>query len=461
MIGGCSNCPWTRAGTLIQAVENMTKVTGNHTLEWGGDYHRWRDDLLLVGDPPGFFNFAPGTTALNGNNAPASGFANQFASFLLGELNSVQRGYANVFPALRQNQLFFYFGDKWQAGHKLTVNAGIRWEYYGPLLRTLPVASRTTSRALILWSWRESESVPRNMGLQPDYKNWSPRFGIDYRISSSSVVRGGFGMSTLPWNIDLFAYNYPIEPSQSFSSLSSFGPAILSNNSAASLAAGFPALPPYVPPANGILPANTPALLNQSYYAINLNWKNPYLESWNFAYERTLPGNWVLDLAYVGNHGVHAPIEYNQNAATEYGQGVAGQPEYGPCAACGSPNANVGRTASTTEFFAGYNSNYNALQIKLDHKFARGFAMTNSYTYGRALGFASEASDYPNGLLDYVNQRRNYAETDFNQTHIFNETYRWRLPFGPGSRLASKGVPARYWGLAAQRNVGGDQRAFP
>ena len=70
MIGGCGNCPWNRAGTNIEVVENMTKVTGNHTLEWGADYHRWRDDLLLVGDPPGAFTFAAGTTALNAKTAP-------------------------------------------------------------------------------------------------------------------------------------------------------------------------------------------------------------------------------------------------------------------------------------------------------------------------------------------------------------------------------------------------------
>ncbi len=446
MIGGCNNCPWTRAGTLIQAVENMTKVTGNHTLEWGGDYRRWRDDLLLVGDPPGAFTFAAGTTALNAKNAPPSSFANQFASFLLGDVSSVARGYANVFPALRQNQLFVYFGDKWQAGPKLTINVGLRWEYYGP-----PTPHFAGGFSNYIPSTNSLELagigvVPRNMGLQPDYKNWGPRFGVDYRINNNSVVRAGFGMSTLPWNIDLWAYNYPIEPTQSYSSLSSFGPAILSNNTGATFEQGIPALPPYVPPPNGILPANTPALLNQSYYAINLNWKNPYLESWNLAYERTLPGNWVLDIAYVGNHGIHTPIEYNQNAATQYGLGAAGQPEYGPCAACGSPNANVGRTASTTEFFAGYNSNYNALQVKLDHKFARGFALTNSYTYGKALGFASEASDYPNGLLDYVNQRRNYAATDFNQTHIFNDSFIWHLPFGEGSHLANSGVAGQILG---------------
>ncbi len=446
MIGGCNNCPWTRAGTLIEGVENMTKVSGNHTFEWGADYHRWRDDLLLVGNPPGAFNFATGTTALNAANAPVTGLANQFASFLLGVPNTVNRGYANVFPALRQNQLFLYFGDKWQASPKLTVNAGLRWEYYGPptphfaggFSNYVP-SSNTLQLAGI-------GSVPRNMGMQPDYKNWGPRLGVDYRLSPNSVVRAGFGMSTLAWNIDLFAYNYPLEPTQSYTSLSSFGPAVLSNNNAASFEQGIPALPAYVPPASGIIPANSPALLNQSYYAINLNWKNPYLESWNLAYERTLPGNWVVDIAYVGNHGIHTPIEYNENAATSYGSGAAGQPQYGPCAACGSPNAPVGRTAATTEFFAGYSSNYNALQIKFDHKFARGFSVTNSYTYSKALGYASEASDYPNGLLDYVNQRRNYAATDFNQTHIFNESFLWHLPFGAGSHLASTGIASKVLG---------------
>ena len=156
MIGGCGNCPWNRAGTNIEVVENMTKVKGNHILEWGADYHRWRDDLLLVGNPPGAFAFVAGTTALNSPTAPKSAFANQFASFLLGVPNSVNRGYVNVFPALRQNQIFVYFGDKWQASPRFTVSAGLRWEYYGPPTRTLRVVFPTTFQASTLSSWPES-----------------------------------------------------------------------------------------------------------------------------------------------------------------------------------------------------------------------------------------------------------------------------------------------------------------
>lgn len=444
LLGGCTNCPWNRAGTIIQTMENVTKVAGNHTIEFGGEYHRVRDDLLLVNNPAGNFAFAAGPTSLNGGSS--GGQANQFASFMLGVPNGVNRGFVNTFPAYRQNDVFVYAGDRWQALANLSITAGLRWEYYGP-----PTPHQTGGFSNYVSASNTLQlagvgSVPRNLGLKPDYANWGPRIGIDYRISTNQVLRAGYGMSSAAFPIDLYAYNYPIEPTQQFSGLSSFGPAILSDNTAATFEKGFPGLPAYVPPANGIISANTPALLSQTYTEINLNWKNPYLEAWNMAYERSFPGGWSLDVAYVGNRAVHAPILYNENAATAYGLGAAGQPEYGPCAACGSPTTNVGRTATTSLYFAGYSSNYNSLQVKFDHRMSHGFAITNSYTYGKALGFLSEASDYPNGLLDYVNQRRNYAPPDFNQTHIFVESYIWQLPIGAHSRLLQGGLAGKVLG---------------
>ncbi len=194
---------------------------------------------------------------------------------------------------------------------------------------------------------------------------------------------------------------------------------------------GHLSLATYTAPSNGIIPANTPGLLNQSYYAINTHWRNPYLMSWNIAYERNLPGQWVLDVAYVGNRGVDTPINYNLNAATTYGAGAAGQPEY----------RAFGRTATTNLFFAGYSSRYDALQVKLDHRFARGFSVTTSYTWGRALGYEAQNGDYVSGLLDYVNPGRNWAPTDFNQSQILNQSFTWRLPFGKGHAWASSGLP--------------------
>jgi outer membrane receptor protein involved in Fe transport len=413
MVGVFGSLPWVRAGTIIELVNNWTKVSGNHTFEWGIDYHRVRDDLLLVSQPMGAFNFAAGPTSLNGG--PTASFANNFASFLLGVPTSINRGYANVFPAYRQNQTFLYGGDKWQVTPKLTLTLGLRWEYYAPPTPHFGGGFSNYNPGTNTLELAGIGSVPLNLGMQPDYHNFDPRVGVAYRLSSTSVLRAGFGISTMSFPIDLFAYNYPVEPTQQISSLSSYGPAIISGATTASFTGGFPALPPFALPSSGMIPANTPSLLNQSYYAINTHWTNPYLISWNIAYERRLPGQWIVDVAYVGNRGVDTPLANNLNAATTYGHGAAGQPEY----------QAFGRTASTTYYFAGYSSRYNALQIKLDHRFARNFSVTTSYTWSRSLGYEAEASDYVNGLLDYINQRRNYAATDFNQTHILNQSYLW------------------------------------
>jgi Carboxypeptidase regulatory-like domain/TonB dependent receptor len=434
LLGVFSSFPWVRAQTNIVLGNKWTKIHGNHTLDFGFEYYRIRDDLLLVGWPMGEMSFNSGTTSLNGGTA--GNFANAFASFLLDTPSSIQRGFANTFPAYRQNQIFPYVGDTWQVSKKLTFNLGLRWEYYGPPTPHFAGGFSDYNPTTDNLQLAGLGSIPRNQGLAADYHNFGPRVGVAYRVAPNSVMRAGFGMTTMAFPIDNFDYNYPIEPTQAFSSLSSYGPALLTGTTPATFERGFPALPPYVAPSNGLIPANTPLLQNQSYYMVPLNWQNPYIMSWNFAYERYLPGKWVLDVAYVGNRGVHAPVIFNLNAATTYGSGAAGQPEY----------KTFGRTAETAEYFAGFRSQYDALQVKFDHKFAHDFSVTTSYTYGKAMGYVSESGDYPNELLDYVNLRRNWAQADFNQTHILNQSFIWNLPFGKGEHFLNTGVTSRILG---------------
>ncbi len=435
-VGTESNLPWARAGDNIELMNNWTKMLGNHNLEWGLEYYRIRDDLQLVNASSGggVFGFSPGTTALNGG--PASGFANSFASFLLGDPSLLDRGVANIFPAYRQNQIFPYFGDKWQFSPKLTLNLGLRWDYFGPPTPHFAGGFSNYNPNNNTLELAGLGKVPRNLGMNAQYTNFSPRVGVAYRMTHNSVVRAGFGISYMTFPIDLYAYNYPLEPEVTYNSVSSFGPALLSPGTPGTFGGGFPAGAPYVLPSSGIIPANTPYLLNQSMTYVNLNYKSPYVESWNFAYERDLPKHWVLDVAYVGNKGVHSPILYNLNAATVYGAGAAGQPEYNP----------FGRTSGTSMYFAGYSSSYNSLQVKFDHRFSSSLAVTTAYTYGKAIGYVSESGDYPNGLRDYVNQRRNWAATDFNQTQILNQSFMWRLPLGKGQHFVTSGIGSKLLG---------------
>jgi outer membrane receptor protein involved in Fe transport len=437
LLGIFNSFPWELNQTNIDFINNWSKTKGGHTLQWGLDYHRIRDNYLIAPTwPMGGFNFTAGPTSLNGGSQEG-GFANAFASFLLGIPNSTSRGYSYIYPSYRQNYIFPYVGDRWQVSPKLTLNFGLRWEYYGPPTPAYAGGFSDYDPTDNTLRLAGLGSTPRDLGATNYYHNFAPRAGAAYRLTQDSVVRAGFGMSYMTFPIDIYAYwNYPIEPSFAWNSTSSFGPALLSASTPASLTAGFPALPPFTLPASGIIQANTPTLLNQFYYDWNVHEPYPYVMAWNVAYERALPVGWVLDIAYVGNRSVHSPVGMDLNASTIYGAGALGQPEF----------KAFGRTASTQEYFAGFRSAYDSLQVKLDHKFAKGFSVTTSYTYGKAMGYVDDSGDYPNNLLDYVNLRRNWAPTDFNQTHTLHQSFIWQLPFGKGQHFVNTGLASKLLG---------------
>ena len=80
-------------------------------------------------------------------------------------------------------------------------------------------------------------------------------------------------------------------------------------------------------PSNGLIVGNTPALLAQNINsAIPLDYREGYIESWNFALQRQLPKNFTIEAAYVGNHTVRAPVAYNINAGQVFNGGAAGRP---------------------------------------------------------------------------------------------------------------------------------------
>jgi hypothetical protein len=93
------------------------------------------------------------------------------------------------------------------------------------------------------------------------------------------VIRGGFGISYTPFEDNTYAYNYPVRANNSYQQLNAYQPALLADGSPATFQAGFPAPSPVVIPSNGIIVANTPALLNQAYFVIPQNYHNPYVRA--------------------------------------------------------------------------------------------------------------------------------------------------------------------------------------
>jgi hypothetical protein len=149
--------------------------------------------------------------------------------------------------------------------------------------------------------------------------------------------------------------------------------------------------------------------------------------------QQALPFHFTIDAAYVGNHGVRNATQYNWNVPTQaslIGKGNAGRPEFP-------------RTADSVQYFAGYSSMYNGLQIKLNRRMTNGLSIITSYTWGKGMSFQTGDDGQ---LWNYIDPRRSYARIDQDRTHTFNQSYVYELPFGPGKKWLNSGFPSKTLG---------------
>jgi len=436
IVGSGASYPWDRGETNIDIVNNWSKVSGNHSIKFGVEYRRVRDDLQQgqTFGQRGVFTFNDGTTALKpqaGQTAPGTGIANYMASFLLDIPNSAGRD-VNVRDATwRESQVYAYLQDTWQASPKLTLNAGLRWEFYKP-----PTAKHAgdysnynpANNTLVLAGIGGN---PADLGMRTRYSYFAPRMGLAYRFDQKTVMRAGYGISFQPWpdNLNSYATNFPLKQNNAFNAASSYQQATNNAGGFESMAAGFPAPTLATIPTNGII--NAGSIAQQVYFTVPLNWVNPYTMSYNLSVQRALPGNFALDVAYVGNLGVRQPQGYNLNAGFVAGAGTAGQPQF----------ATFGRTAATNTFRQN-SSNYNSLQVKLDHRFQSGLSTTTSYTFQKGLGTTTSNSTGVGGTSFYIDFRRNYAVLGNNRKHTLVQSFIYQLPFGKGHKFANHGVAA-------------------
>jgi hypothetical protein len=438
MIGYSASEPWIRAESNIDFVNNWTKILGNHTFKWGVDIRRIHDDLLQdqTFSPRGAFTFSDVQTS--DASSPGTTVANDVASFLLQQPSQTGRDLNTFFPRYRQSWVFAFASDKWQATSKLTVDLGLRWEFYPPATPAIAGGFSNynpTNDTLVLAGLGGN---PSNLGMETRYRYFAPRTGFAYRLTPDTVIRGGFGISYTPFMDNTYAYNYPIRANNSYQPVGSgFSPAVLGDGvTVATFQAGFPAPAPVTIPSNGIinLPTSGTTLLNkqliaQVYTYIPLNFKNPYADSWNLAVQQALPYDMSLQLAYVANHGTDMSVSQNINLPSTYGGGSTSDPEY----------ASFGRTAATNQYFLGFSSNYESLQAQLTKRFSHGLALTSAFTWGKALAYSTGGDD-DGTLMFFINLRRNYAPADFDRKFNYEQTFTYELPFGHGHRLMNSAV---------------------
>ncbi len=433
MTGYSASLPWVRSEANIDIVNTWTKTWHNHSFKWGVDLKRVRDNLLQdqTYGPRGLYYFGNEQTALCtangiGSNGLATsctasklGVGNDVASFLLDTPYQLGRDVNTYFPGLRAWEFFAFAGDTWQVTPKFTVNLGLRWEFYPPATPPFPGLFSNydpNNNTLVVAGVGGN---PSNLGMTARYKEFAPRVGLAYRLDEKTVIRAGFGISYTPFPDNTYAYNYPERSNNFYTNVGDgFAVTLLPNGQPATFQQGFPAPVPVSVPSNGILAA-TGALLSQSMFDINQNFKNPSVITWNIAVQRTLWQNLVLNATYVGLHGVDTAAQWNLNTSTSaLGAGTPGEPL----------DILFGKTAGATLFWDGFSSSYNALQVQLNRR-SPTFNLTTSFSYQKAMDY-QQGDD---GILDfYINVPRNYARADFDRTFSFVQSYVVSLPYGPG-----------------------------
>ena len=448
------------------AFRNDWSFTTSHNVRWSKGKHQvsagidiihhhlnhWQPEL--GSGPRGEFDFDGNATALNDPSAAAPNQFNAWAQFLLGLPGGTVSGGLGksdqfIKATAKEWQFGWFVGDRYRVTNKLTANLGLRYEYY-PLMQRDSVAKFdrydfVTGNVLL----GGIGGNPNNLGVTTSKKLFAPRVGLAYQVSDNMVVRSGFGITVdpLPLARPLRGF-YPFTVGSNFSGVDSFAPAGTFSplTTPIVLPPGAPPLPVGIPPiccpdiSSGTirLPAQA---LERSVGPGEL--KRGYIESWNLIVERRLPGGFLGSVGYVGTQTVHQFGDLDVNAS-QPGTGAAGQPynkpQFGDAL---SPN---GRTASTLYWQGFLSANYHALQASLNRQFKNGFMVKGAYTWSKAInwtdddGWAGLNWNDPNVL------RKNRGPAGYNTPQIFQMSYIYELPLGPGKKWASTGSAAKILG---------------
>src|SRR6185312_7002584 len=243
------NCPLTQREDQFQIVNNWTKIFGNHSIKLGADL-RYARNLRVPSDNDrtGILYFSNQPTS----NGSTGGLG--FATFALGKVTGFKRYVSTSTNAKEfQKRDFFYAQDTWRVTQKLTVNYGLRYEFYFPETINAKGNGALLDPVTGYLNVAGIGGVASNMNWGRNSNTYSPRIGVAYQVYSTTVIRGGYGRS---FDIGVFGsifghastQNLPVLSNQEITATGGY------LSSAFTLAQGPPAPTPIPVPSNGLLP---------------------------------------------------------------------------------------------------------------------------------------------------------------------------------------------------------------
>lgn len=437
LVGG--NAPFRNGNTTIEAIDNLSKEWGEHSIKVGFYFQRSRKDQTNFGPVDGTYNFGDDTSNPYDSQ---QGFSNA----ALGIYNSFSQASQYVNGQFRYSNVEWYGQDSWKATKRLTLSYGIRFYYVQPQYdknnlesgfdpskfnpanatrlyqraldgqgnqvavdpatgQTLPAYaigaivpnSGDPTNGIVIAGQNINRYLQQNRGI-----NYGPRVGFTYALTPSTVVRGGGGIfydRTQGNNIFGFVTNPPTlyTPTLRYGLVSQLNPA------------------------TALL---GPSNVSSRQYAGKL----PTTYDLDLEVQQELPGHIQSDIAYVSTLSSQLLQQINLNAIP-YGTTFLPQNQ-DPVKVQQNPTAPAGANAKDENFlrpYAGYgdiaqfqnggSSNYHSLQIALNRRYAGGLFFSVAYTWSKALGVTSNDTDYMR--IDGRTRQINYGPLAFDRRHTF------------------------------------------
>jgi hypothetical protein len=400
------------APTILSSQERqisdvLNLVRGAHSIKFGGEMRWSQFNILQVTAPRGQFNFSGQFTQNPADGSGGSGLADMLLGLpISARISSI------IKLRNRQHVPSLFAQDDWKVSQHLTLNLGVRYDYFSPAVELNDKQSNfdyTTGTLLVAGQNGNSRSL-----VKGDKANISPRIGFAWTPTNNSdtVIRGAYGIFYSGQEIRTaaplqLAYNLPFF----------FEPSFISDGvtPVVTVSGGFPAPDPS-------------QAVNPGVTSVDRRLHTPYYQSWNLAVQRSLPGSITAELAYAGSKGTHLQVVTDQNQVPTPGPGDVQArrpfPQFG----------------SFTTIQNRGNSNYHSLQFKVEKRTSHGLYFLSAFTFSKAINDLPEiccALPFPQNSYDLAAER---GLADFHQKFRWVFSFDYELPFGAAHAHSSNGI---------------------
>src|ERR1035437_4032506 len=427
--------PTTAANTnfttsVTEFLDTFSMVRGRHTFKFGTDLRREALDIVNPANPTGSYAF---TTT--GTDSPTGASGNALASLLLGQVNAFSIDIQKQALQERAHIAEFFAGDEWKVSGRLTLNLGTRY--------TLNFPSTEVNRQDAVFNLNTQVLDFPRTARELECCDFGPRVGLAYRLGDSWVIRSGYGKVwfeqtgiTTPFTLPQF----PFVQTVGQQSQDNINPAfVLSNGPTVQVAA-----------------PNPNSGLGQGVFGVDRNVGSGYSEQWNFTAQKTFGRDVNFEIGYLGSKNTHLGLpesNLNQVPAADLAMGSAltvkvPNPYYGQIptsSSLGQPTIAQQQLLRAFPRFTNValfrdnvaDSEYEALQMKLEKRFSRGLTFTFAYTFSKLI---DDASTYFSqtiftgptlttiGAADAFNRRLERDVSSGDIPRVFSAGWVYRIP---------------------------------